>query len=156
MPRPSLPARAGAKFVTTGYVAQRRFVFHKRSEDGSAKADAFFTGQDGDRIWGVVYAIHQEQKPQLDACEYLGVGYDEEYAAVHTAAGERLPCSLYIARAAAIDATLLPYHWYKALVMHGAREHNLPPDYVEMINALAAMPDPDSRRRERHQRLLDE
>lgn len=146
----------GATFVTTGYVAQRRIALHKRSQDGSAKADALFTGNDADHVWGVVYAIDKEQKPRLDACEFLGVGYDEKQATVYTSAGERLACWIYVARSAAIDESLLPYEWYKALVLHGARQHDLPPDYVEMINALSAMPDPDARRRERHQRLLDE
>jgi len=32
-----------AEAVTIGYVGQRQLVFHKRSSDGSAKADAAFT-----------------------------------------------------------------------------------------------------------------
>ena len=38
--------------------AHRRFEFHKRSHDGSAKADAAFTASSNDRVWGVVYQLH--------------------------------------------------------------------------------------------------
>ena len=44
-----------ARPVTIGYVRQRRFELHKRSVDGSAKADAVFTASPDDRVWGVFY-----------------------------------------------------------------------------------------------------
>lgn len=54
---------ARAKFLWPGYVTQRRFAYHKRSVDGSAKANSIFTGHDADRTWGVVYQIWLEEKP---------------------------------------------------------------------------------------------
>lgn len=52
--------------VTIDYVRQRRFLLHKRSIDGSAKADAASTASPDDLVWGVVYQLHRFQKPLLD------------------------------------------------------------------------------------------
>ena len=54
-----------AKPVTIGYVCERRFVLHKRSDDGSAKADAAFTAVSTDRVWGVVYRLHREDASMI-------------------------------------------------------------------------------------------
>jgi hypothetical protein len=43
--------------------------FHKRSKDGSAKADAFRTGSCGDVAWGVVYELPVSELRQLDKVE---------------------------------------------------------------------------------------
>ena len=92
--------------VTIGYVRERRFVFHKRSVDGSAKADAAFTASPDDRVWGVVYQLDVYQKLLLDQHEFLGIGYDEEVVeVVHE--GGLLRAWMYVARRDAIDASLL-------------------------------------------------
>jgi hypothetical protein len=46
--------------------------FQKRSTDGSAKADAEFTGDSNDVVWGVVFEIDSDQKHALDRREGLG------------------------------------------------------------------------------------
>ena len=69
--------------VTIGYVEQRQLRFHKRSVDGSAKADAAFTAVPSDRVWGVVYRLSRDEKPELDKHEFLGIGYDQELVAVN-------------------------------------------------------------------------
>ena len=55
-----------------------RFVFrmHKRGYDGSAKADARWTGKSTDAMWGVVRRVPGLSKSELDRCEGVGVGYD--------------------------------------------------------------------------------
>jgi hypothetical protein len=47
-----------------------------------------------------------------------------------------------------IDGRLLPFSWYKRLVMEGARGQGLPPDYLAMLEGTGAWEDPD---RQRHQ-----
>ena len=64
--------------VTVGCVCQRRFVFHKRSVDGSAKADATLVESSDERVWGVVYRMPLQQKRLLGSHESLGTVYDEE------------------------------------------------------------------------------
>jgi gamma-glutamylcyclotransferase len=52
--------------------------FHKRSDkDSSGKADAYFTGEPEDVVWGVVFDIDPAEKPDLDRHEGLGHGYVE-------------------------------------------------------------------------------
>ena len=45
-----------------------------------------------------------------------------------------------------IDPSLRPYHWYKRHVLIGARENNLPAEYIEHIEAIEAIDDPDKQR----------
>lgn len=53
------------------------------------------------------------------------------------------------------DSAYLPYDWYKALVVAGAREHALPPDYVAMLDAQPCMVDTNLERRRKNQLLTD-
>ena len=144
----------GALFIATGMVAQRRIVFHKRGRDGSAKADAFFTGKGSDCVWGAVYAVPHEKKPLLDACESLGVGYDEVVVSVQCGDQPSITARLYTARREAIADGLLPFCWYKAFVVQGACQHNLPPRYVRQLEAMAVTIDPDIARRRSNELLL--
>ena len=48
--------------------------FHKRSDDGSGKSDAHFTGEPTDMVWGVIFEIVARQKRNLDQAEGLGYG----------------------------------------------------------------------------------
>ena len=52
------------------------------------------------------------------------------------------------------DATLCPYDWYKALVIAGAREHGLPPEYLAAIEIVKAKSDDDAERRAANRALL--
>ena len=117
--------------------------FHKRSDDRSGKCDAFFTGEPGDEVWGVVFEIDPAEKSQLDAQEGLGLGYAEKAALVIDAEGNRHSVFTYTAEASHIDPALRPYSWYKRFVVEGARQQTLPPDYIANIEAMAATEDPD-------------
>jgi hypothetical protein len=44
------------------------------------------------------------------------------------------------------DASLRPYHWYKALVIAGAREHGLPASYRSRLELVVTVSDPDPER----------
>lgn len=143
-----------AEPVTTGYVLQRRFAFHKRSEDGSAKADATFTGSTSDCVWGVVFRLNVDEKPALDEHEFLGIGYDEELVEVVHETGV-IELRMYVAREAAIDTSLLPYSWYHEFILHGARQHHLPDDYVEFLLRFESVADCDAARHALNRTLID-
>ncbi len=121
-------------------LAQHTLCFHKRSVDGSAKCDAFFTG-DSERILGVLYEIDPHEKQVLDLIEGLGQGYAEKQVQVRNAAGQVVTASTYYA--VWIDAALQPYDWYVRHVLTGAREAGLPPDYIAMIASVVTIADPD-------------
>jgi len=139
--------------VAAGSVDQRRFEFHKLGIDGSAKADAFRTGQDHDTVWGAVYELDPAGKNQLDRHESLGTGYDLEAVNVATADGRSLRAYLYAARPEAIRKGLLPFRWYRDLVIRGAEQHSLPPVYIARLAAQECLPDPDRERARHFQRL---
>jgi hypothetical protein len=53
---------------------------------------------------------------------------------------------VYIADDKAIDDELMPYKWYKTFVVEGARQHGLPQYYIDAINQVVAIDDPDVQR----------
>jgi AIG2-like family len=137
-----------ATYVGVAMVRGRSFRFHKRSIDGSGKADAFETGNPSDIVWGVIFDIKEKEKPSLDQAEGLGNGYLEiPMTAVDDSAQEHR-VFLYVADANSIDETLRPYSWYKRFVIGGARQHDLPDAY---ISAIAAMPEIADQNRTRDQ-----
>lgn len=61
----------------------------------------------------------------------------------------------YMAGDRYIDPACLPFDWYRDLVVAGAREHGLPPTYVEELALTPAAPDPDATRAGPARRLLE-
>jgi gamma-glutamylcyclotransferase (GGCT)/AIG2-like uncharacterized protein YtfP len=120
--------------------------FHKRSTDGSAKADAEFTGNESDSVWGVVYEIDPAQKHDLDTAEGLGDGYEEKLVQVRDCAGQVYSAFMYFASRSHINPSLKPYSWYVRFVLEGARQHALPAAYVAAIEAVPSVNDPDTQR----------
>jgi len=134
-----------ARFVAVATLPEHRLMFHKRSrEDGSAKCNAFYTGDTADRVVGVVYDIAETQKRDLDRVEGLGYGYDETIVAVTTREGETLNAQMYAATD--MDDALLPYSWYRWHVLVGARENAFPRGYIGMIEQTPVQEDPDRAR----------
>jgi cation transport regulator ChaC len=105
--------------------------FHKKSKDGSAKCDAFRTGDEGDIVCGVLFEIAQNEKTQLDRAEGLGKGYDYQVIEVQRADGSVCEAHAYVASPAYVDTSLNPTAAYMQFVLDGAREHRLPSGYVE-------------------------
>jgi hypothetical protein len=121
--------------------------WHKAGRDGSGKCDIVAAATPLAHVQGVVYEVALADKPQLDAAEALGVGYAEVETVVHLA-GAALRARAYAALQT--DPAVLPYDWYKALVVGGACEHGLSADYVAALQAVPARPDPDADRAARH------
>ena len=74
---------------------------------------------------------------------------------VHVA-GQPTEARMYVADASALADDLMPYTWYVRYVLAGAREHNLPHEYVAQIVSAAALDDPDKQHRTRNWLELDE
>lgn len=127
--------------------------FHKRGRDGSGKCSILPSGRPRDRVFGVVYRMAAAELTDLDRAEGLGVGYLRVELTVRTDGTPR-PVFSYRAQDEHTDAALAPFTWYRELVLTGARHHGLPADYIAAIEAIAALPDPDTERHARHQRLL--
>lgn len=121
--------------------------WHKAAADGSGKCDIVPDASADAGVWGVLYDIALAEKPLLDAAETLGIGYTEKHVDVRAAQGEHR-ARAYVALLT--DAAAVPYDWYKALVVGGAREHALDAAYVAALDAAACKPDTDAERAARH------
>jgi hypothetical protein len=102
-------------------------------------------GDDEDEVIGVLFCIDPADKRRLDRAAGLHQGYEERCVAVTTAGGPAL-ARVYIADQSAISDALLPYTWYKNIVLTGAREHGLPDAYIRSMEAVPACQDPDPER----------
>ena len=143
-----------AEPITIGYVAERHIAFHKRSIDGSAKADASYTADPSDRVWGVIYRIHARETPVLDRHEFLGIGYDREQIGVVTEHGATVAAWMYVALSGAIDRSMRPYSWYLEFIVRGAHQHRLPLCYIAALHGTESDNDPDPSRDEMNRRNM--
>ena len=126
--------------------------FHKSSEDGSGKCDAFYTGDRSDVIYGVLFEIFADEKPALDRAEGLGHGYDQKNVTVLAVDGSSHESLTYIATK--IDGGIRPYSWYVNNVLVGARETLLPENYIKTrISSVESIQD-TNRERDAEQRAI--
>ena len=144
-----------ARRIERGKLSAHRLCWHKRGAlDGSGKCDAFLTGDAADMVWGALFEIADMERARLDTAEGLGRGYRDTQVRIETAHG-MLTAFTYVATPDAVDATLVPFDWYRDLVVAGARESGLPDPYVTALASVTAICDPDSVRANRHRRLRD-
>lgn len=127
--------------------------WHKRSADGSGKCDVVEVAATGSVVFGVLFQIEVAEKPALDSAEGLGNGYEQGTTSV-TCNGESRNALIYVATA--IDDSLNPYTWYKALVVAGAREHCLPGEYVAQLEIEKAVKDANAQRHTRNMAMVND
>ena len=140
------PSRGGVAAVLSEY----RLRFNKPSLDGSGKANV--ENSPDDVVWGVLYFIPVRQLAVLDAGE--GSGYLRKRILVRGGDGTSSQAWIYVASAPDANPNLRPYSWYKRFLVEGANEHGLPPGYVERLNAIDAINDPDVARDQVKRSLL--
>lgn len=117
-----------AVFYATGFLSGHVLRFNKRSTDGSGKANIIPTGNNDDRVWGVIFVIDDEEGDDLTASE---VGYAPVEVQVHTANGP-LSVRTYTSLRQNVDNSLNPYTWYKEYVLRGARFYKIDEEYVRV------------------------
>ena len=130
--------------------------FHKLSnKDCSGKCDAYFTDNPSDAVIGRLFAIDAAEEDALDKIEGLGKGYEKKEVRVVGENGETETAFTYYADPECINEHLRPFTWYKKHVLVGAKEAELPDDYIKKIEAVAADEDMDSVRAEKELQLHD-
>ncbi len=133
-----------AQFLAVATLAQHSLRFHKAGSDNSGKCDAYITNNDSDVLWGVVFEMPREQRAALDEAEGLGVGYKAKQVDIVSTSGEHHNALTYYA--IKINTNLAPYDWYINHVLNGAREINLPKDYIAAIESIDSITDPKKQR----------
>ena len=131
-----------------------QLAFHKIGSDASGKCDAFYTGDAQDYLIGVVYQMDPAEQSLLDVAEDLGNSYQLKYEQVELR-GESLDLFFYVASPGFVDQSMTPFSWYKGLVVTGARYHGLPQDYLDWLQSVPELTDPEFQRDLFHREILD-
>ena len=84
---------------------------------------------------------------KLDQKEGLGNGDEEKKVIVELNGGKTIEAFSYYATN--IDPQLKPFHWYREHVVRGARENRLPEEYIQLIESIESIADPDDVRHEK-------
>ncbi|MFQ5469203.1 MAG: gamma-glutamylcyclotransferase family protein [Gammaproteobacteria bacterium] len=138
-----------SQFVCTATLHRYKLYFHKKGKDESGKCNAYFTDNPFHRVFGVVYRISASDKLALDKVEGLGSGYDAAKIDVF-ANNHYSHVFAYLANPDYIDDQLIPFSWYKQLVIQGAGIHGFPASYVKRIQNITAIADTDAIRARNH------
>jgi AIG2 family protein len=129
-----------------------RLSFQKRGQDGSSKCNLTRTGEESDGVYGAIYQIDSAHKPILDRFE--GNGYHDSQLTVEFH-GQKYSCLTYLAQPSYIENSLKPFHWYKELIVLGAKHLQFPIAYIRSIESIESVEDPDEERRIQHQGLIE-
>jgi len=131
---------SSARLITTGHLPNWSLYFDKRSKDESGKCH-IRAGSEG--VHFAIFEVSARDKLTLDTIEGVGIGYSEIPLCI-PGCGD---CFSYMAEKSHVDDSLQPYDWYKELVLIGARFHGFPDDYLQRIESIKALRDPDPDRR---------
>ncbi len=139
-----------AQFLGKAIIKDKALRFHKRSKDRSGKCN--IVTDINNNVYVAVYEIHESEKPALDNAEGVGYGYRTVTLEI-SGYGE---CFTYVAEQSNIDDSLLPYSWYKELVLVGCEKLNFPKDYIDFIRAVPATEDPDEELHAKKMKLVEQ
>ncbi|OGI41313.1 MAG: hypothetical protein A2593_02440 [Candidatus Moranbacteria bacterium RIFOXYD1_FULL_44_9] len=109
----------------TGY----KVVFNKKSKDGSGKANIY--QDDRFSVLGVIYELSQSQLETLDIRE---LGYARHQIEAESDNGI-IKAETYVAIPSEIDDNLKPTEDYLMFLIKGAKEHNLPSEYIDSLSS---------------------
>lgn len=146
-----LQKRTGpAELLGTAALTDMELRFHKRGNlDGSGKGNII--KRTGRTVHVAVFEVSEPGIQELDKAEGVGSGYEKDLIVVPNFG----PCLTYLAQATHIDESLMPFTWYRELVLAGCRYHGFPEDYVHSISSQESVTDPDADRHGRHLQLLE-
>lgn len=112
-----------------------RIAFNKRGTDGTGKANIL--PDQGGTVWGVVYRCSPGALNDMDRHEgVLGGHYARKMVRVRLDGGDELDAVTDVAGSAFIDDSLTPRPEYLQTILRGAREQNLPEEYIRGVEAL--------------------
>ena len=133
-----------AKFVSVARLPSASLTFNKIGRDGSGKCNVEFTSDARCEVFGALYRLTRGQKSELDEWESLGKGYIDMPIEVATPQGA-VSAVCYRASAEFVDDSLLPFPWYRDLVLLGATHLALPEPYIRVLREQATTTDSDLR-----------
>jgi len=117
-----------ARSLGQASLADHRLATNKPGRDGSGKANLVAT--DGQRAWGVLYAVTVSDWRVLDRFE---LDYLRVHCEVVDHQHQRRIAHFYVWNR--LGPELAPFDWYLAHLVEGAREHGLPRHYIAQLEA---------------------
>ena len=87
----------------------------------------------------------------MDKAEGVGKGYEEKEVELLLKEESVRAVTYY---ATSVQRGLLPYHWYKAYVIEGAKQNGLPSDYIRTLDSMESVEDPVEGRRNLNESIL--
>ena len=115
--------------------------FSKKSRDNSGKGNIVETGRDGDKVYGVIFEILDLEIKALNDAER---GYVKKEMTILDERNSRKNCeNVIVYYKEEPDNSKIPYDWYKAYIVEGAKKHNLPKSYVKDLEKRRKKRDPD-------------
>lgn len=141
-----------AHLITLATLSGYELRWHKVSQDRSGKCDVVQIDSPNSKVIGVVYEILISEKAALDEAEGLGNGYDQKQVLLETVNGPLQAQTYYATK---IDPSAVPYDWYKALVIAGAKQHKLPEGYISALEKIVAKIDANAQRAKKNFSIAD-
>ncbi len=138
-----------------------KLAFHNRStQDTSGKCNLVPLQDAKSEVYGVLYEIPSDERYLLDKDQSLGLGNQEVTLKVFPHAHVAFPkegvfAFTYIAHKDNIFEDLVPFSWYKELVIKGAKEHQLPGEYIHRLEQICSTQDPNVQRATKQKRFLE-
>ncbi len=111
-------------------------VFNKKARGGSATAN--IRPAPGKTVHGVLYKIPESAYRNLDRFEGVPEHYRRIEVLATNGAGKKIAAQAYIATK--VEKGLRPAPHYLQVILDGAKEHNLPEEYIGQIKAAAGAP----------------
>ena len=142
-----------ARLLDTIRLKGYQLHFNKRGRDSSAKCNLVPSKKAQDHSFTALYQIDKRHKMLLDQVEGCGQGYQDVELEIEYRS-TKISCFTYFAQQSHLDTTLQPYHWYKNLVVHGARYLDFPSSYIQSFCNVASITDPDTDRNRTMQQLI--
>lgn len=125
--------REGRRARLDGY----RIAFNKRGADGTGKAN--IVSDPTATVWGAVYRCSPRALKEMDRYEGVSGGhYARKMVRVRVDSGDEMEAVTYIAGDAFIDDSLTPNPEYLETILRGAREHDLPDEYIRDVETLGS------------------
>ncbi|WP_352581854.1 gamma-glutamylcyclotransferase family protein [Mesorhizobium sp. M0088] len=125
--------------VCVAFAEGHRLTFSKPSFDGSGKGH-LVPARKRIRQPGVLFEIAVHERGDLDEAEGLGNGYyrNDGFPVRRRDTKEIVDSTVYLAEKP--DITLIPYNWYLALIVAGAREHRFDRRRMRQLLAFECQP----------------
>jgi len=144
-----------AKYISVIKVLGYDLKFNKVGIDQSGKCNIERTGNKYNTVYFALYEIEDNEKKELDEIESCGHGYEVQYIDL-VLNHQLITAFTYVAMNKYINNDLLPFSWYRSLILLGMKHHSLDECYIHEIEKVSPIEDNDLKRVKKNTALIEE